>query len=368
MSTAIPIQNIYYLLSYAWNALDEAALIDAGKIDSTELVDLFAKVLLSGTRTLIRRGFDRGYLPFHEETARLRGKLNLAVTMKRNLLIAQRAACEFDELDHNVLHNRILKTTMLRLLGTTGLEKTTTDGLRDALRWLRHVEPVPMSAGVFRRVQLHRNNRFYGLLLHVCALIHEQLLADESGGRSRFRDFLRDEGKMRALFEQFVFNFYAIELKPLGWKVSAPCIDWIMTDPNDDARDYIPRMKTDVCLESATRRIILDTKFSAAALSTDHHGTERVKRADLFQLFAYLRNRAAVPGWERAEGVLLYPAVAARPAVRCELHGHPVRVLTVNLNQPWPGIRSELLDLVLGSAARQSEGNAAAPHLLSTAP
>ncbi len=364
MAAEIPIQNIYYLLCYAWNALDEAELIDAGKIDSTELVDLFAKVLLSGTRTLIRRGLDRGYLTFEEETARPRGKMDLAATMKRNLLITQRAACEFDELEHNVLHNRILKTTMQRLLNTEGLERGTVAGLRDALRFLRGVEEVPMTAGVFRRVQLHRNNRFYAFLLHVCALIHEQLLADETGTRHRFRDFLRDEGKMRALFQKFVFNFYAIELKGRGWKVSAPHIEWLMTASNAGADAFIPRMETDVCLESATRRIILDTKFSAEALNS-RHGTERVKRADLFQLFAYLRNQATVPGWERAEGVLLYPAVSGRPSVRCELHGHPVQVLTVNLNQPWPGIRAELLDIV--GLAPHSEADAVARALVSTA-
>ena len=347
MSAAIPIQNIYYLLCYAWNALDEAALIDAGRIDSTELADLFAGVLLSGTRLLLRRGLDRGYLPFAEETSRLRGKLQLAQTMKRNLLPARRAACEYDELDHNVLHNRILKTTMTRLLRTDGLAKKNADGLRDTLRWLRRIEPVPLSAGVFRRVQLHRGNRFYAFLLNVCALIHEQLLADESTGRSRFRDFLRDEGRMRVLFQKFVFNFYAIELKADGWRVSAPGIEWQMTGANDEARRCIPTMETDVCLESATRRIILDTKFSATALSSGQFGTERVKRADLFQLFAYLRNRAAVSGWEQAEGVLLYPVAQTAPVrVDCTLHGHPVRVRTVDLNQPWPAIRAELLAVV----------------------
>ena len=41
----IPIQNIYYLLCYAWDKLEEKELIDVDPVGMTELVDLFARVL-----------------------------------------------------------------------------------------------------------------------------------------------------------------------------------------------------------------------------------------------------------------------------------------------------------------------------------
>ena len=55
----IPIQNIYYLLCYAWNNLEEKDLIDIKSIQSTNLADLFAKVLISGITHLLKRGIDR---------------------------------------------------------------------------------------------------------------------------------------------------------------------------------------------------------------------------------------------------------------------------------------------------------------------
>jgi 5-methylcytosine-specific restriction enzyme subunit McrC len=42
----IPIQNIYYLLCYAWNKLEERDIVDVKGIETTELCDLFAKVLI----------------------------------------------------------------------------------------------------------------------------------------------------------------------------------------------------------------------------------------------------------------------------------------------------------------------------------
>jgi 5-methylcytosine-specific restriction enzyme subunit McrC len=51
----IPIANIYYLLCYAWDVLEEKeTLADVDALDSTDLLDLFARVLVNGTRRLLR--------------------------------------------------------------------------------------------------------------------------------------------------------------------------------------------------------------------------------------------------------------------------------------------------------------------------
>ena len=60
MAEPIPIRNIYYLLCYAWNRLDEGAIVDVSGVDTTELADLFATVLIGGVHHLTRRGLDQG--------------------------------------------------------------------------------------------------------------------------------------------------------------------------------------------------------------------------------------------------------------------------------------------------------------------
>ena len=56
MSYPIPIENLDYLFCYAWNRLDEGRVVDVGRVESPELVDLFAKVLLGGVEHVLRRG------------------------------------------------------------------------------------------------------------------------------------------------------------------------------------------------------------------------------------------------------------------------------------------------------------------------
>ena len=56
----IPVQNLYYLLCYAWDQWNEGKVVDVSSTEYTGLQDLFAKVLCGGVKHLIRRGFDRG--------------------------------------------------------------------------------------------------------------------------------------------------------------------------------------------------------------------------------------------------------------------------------------------------------------------
>src|ERR1041385_2424586 len=116
MPSAIPIQNIYYLLCYAWDQLDQGELVDVDSLPSTELADLFARVLCDGVEHLAKRGFEQGYELIEEEIAGVRGKINFSVSARRSLFSLGRSYCEFDELTSNTMANRIVKSTLLRLL------------------------------------------------------------------------------------------------------------------------------------------------------------------------------------------------------------------------------------------------------------
>ena len=206
-TAAIPIQNIYYLLCYAWNRLEEGNIIAVEPTERTSLIDLFAKVLIGGVSHLLKRGLDRGYVHHTEDTGRLRGKIQFQQSLKFILLGQPKASCEYDELNHNVLHNQILKETIRLLVSANDLGGELKDRLVGLHRRLHEVETITLSSHTFRRVQFHRNNQFYDFLIRICDLIYSNLLPTEDQGKSTFRDFIREEGQMRLLFEGFVRNF-----------------------------------------------------------------------------------------------------------------------------------------------------------------
>ena len=108
----IPVRNVYYLLCYAWDAIEAQSQIDVAAIAGNRVENLLGKVLQEGVAHLIRRGLDRGYVTEEQETRRLRGKLLLSETVGRMLLPRGRAACSVDEFNHDVPHNRVIKAAM----------------------------------------------------------------------------------------------------------------------------------------------------------------------------------------------------------------------------------------------------------------
>jgi 5-methylcytosine-specific restriction enzyme subunit McrC len=120
-----------------------------------------------------------------------------------------------------------------------------------------------------------------------------------------------------------------------------------MEFPNADALLLVPQMKTDVCLQTAGRAIILDTKFYARALKEGAYGGPKLASGNLYQLFTYLRQKSVQSGWQHAEGILLYPRTTNDIDIDFTTHGHRIRAVTLDLAAPkWQQIHTQLLQLV----------------------
>jgi 5-methylcytosine-specific restriction enzyme subunit McrC len=340
----IPIENIYYLLCYAWDNLEEKDLVKVDPIGDTRLADLFAKVLINGIYYLRRRGLDRGYLDFAEETGHLRGKINFNQTIKRNLLTCAKAHCEFDNLDHSILHNQILKATILRLLKVKDLDGHLKYDLIDLLRWFCEIDTITLTSSVFRRIQLNRNNAFYRFLMNVCELIFENLLVTEITGETQFRDFMRDDRAMERLFEKFILSFYKKEQD--DFHVSASKIKWYCRILDEKSRAFLPEMRTDVTLSSRENMIIIDAKYYSQPLVFNEM-KEQIRSTHLYQIYAYVKNAEHIDDSGKCcTGIMLYPTVDHDFDFKYEMEGHLIRFCSINLNQAWRGIHKDLLQLI----------------------
>jgi 5-methylcytosine-specific restriction enzyme subunit McrC len=355
MARAIPVRNLYYLFLYAWNRFQEGRIVDVSGVAGPELPNLLAKVLLEGIRHLVRRGLDRGYIEHEEDTARLRGRILVGETVGRALLPRALVACRYDELSHNVLHNRILKSTLARLGLTEEVDPELRNQLRGLVRKLPEVATIRLSASDFRRVQLHGNNAFYRFLLQVCELAHEALIAEEGGGRFRFRDVVHDKHLMQRVYQDFVFNFYRLEQS--AYQVKRDHIIWDVAPTFGTGPNMLPEMQTDVSLRRPERTIIVDTKWYGDPLQI-YRGPRTVRSEHLYQLFAYLKNLERRGGSDtQAEGMLLYPTVEEFIDLAFKVQGHIVRVRTINLDQDWTCIHRDLLALLGPVEARATAGD-----------
>jgi 5-methylcytosine-specific restriction enzyme subunit McrC len=350
---SIPIENIYYMLCYAWDTLQEREIVQIEPTgDLTELAGLFARVLINGLGYLRKKGMDRGFVPCDEDTSTIRGRIDMGETVRRNLLSSARVHCQFDPLSYNVLHNQIIKSTIKKLIHVDSLDKDRIKtGLVEILRWFRDVDTIPLSMASFRQVQLHRNNSFYRFLLEVCQIIIENLLISDKSGKIRFRDFRENQDKMNALFETFVRNFYRRE--QVQYTVASKLILWDVSISDEMSLSMLPVMRPDIVLSSPAKTIIIDAKYYEQTLSV-YHQTEKVQSENLYQIFAYVKNASAGREYDKnIEGMLLYPRVGEDLNLQYLLGGNKVSIKTIDLNQNWRNIHNDLLSLV--SIAHQSD-------------
>jgi 5-methylcytosine-specific restriction enzyme subunit McrC len=347
----VPIQNLYYLFCYAWRFIPEELAFDVGATDCPDVVNLCGQILVTGIDRLLRRGIDRGYDQRIEESARVRGRIDVAGTINTLSWLNAKVVCRFDDLSPEVLHNQILRSTVQALTSASSLNPSLRHRLGETNERLAGISIVSLTNALFRRVQLHRNNGFYAFLMRVCELVHSSLLADRSGeGASWFRDILSDEQYMADVFEEFIRNFYSS--KQTEFTVGRSHPKWNATAENPGYLDYLPKMTTDVTLCSTARTIVIDAKYYRAALQT-YYGSRTVHSNNLYQLLAYLRGTSRIRAEQRIEGMLVYPVGEQTIDLRFEIDAFPIRVYTLNLAQPWGSIEIDLLNLIGSKSEEQ---------------
>jgi 5-methylcytosine-specific restriction enzyme subunit McrC len=332
----IPIKNIYYLLCYAWNKLEESELVDVSAEDESDLLNLLGSVLLNGTKTLLKRGIDRQYLTENEMYQGIKGKINITDSLRKNLFPKGFSVCEFDNLSVDILPNQILKTTLLNLTQIPSLSPTLKQEIRAIIYRLHQVSEIVLTNLIFYQVQISRNNSFYAFLLNISELIYQNLLVNEADGSFQFKDFLRDERQMASIFEEFIRNFYKIEVPEA--KVYREDLRWKMAG---ETHEFLPKMQTDVSIKINNRKLIIDAKYYKETLQK-YYNSEKIHSQNLYQIFAYLKNQED----ELAEGVLIYPTVQKSLSLAYTHEGHTIRIETLNLNQDWRRIKGDLLRII----------------------
>lgn len=343
----IPIKNIFYLLSYAWDCWEENKMITVNSSDYKDILNLYAKILINGCDNIFKSGLDRNYTQQSDELTGLRGKLNLDLSVKQNIFIRGRIYCDFDDFQHNILHNQILKTILYRILNSNNLDNTLRDDIKRLLQKFSQVDMIQISKQTFNRIQLYRHNRLYYIPLLICRLFWENMITPEGEGKYIFKDFTDDPVKMGRLFESFVRNFYKETLNQSEYKVRRENIDFNLVPIEASPLEILPIMKTDISITTKSKKIIIETKCYQNIFSTNYEKKE-LRSGHIYQLFAYLQNLEKKGGLNvNCEGILLYPMTDITISASYQMMGnHRMTIKTLDLSQDWKDIESDLLQLL----------------------
>lgn len=352
MEPRIPIQNLYYLLCYAWGLPEQREWVKVDADTCPAVLDLLSRLLTKGADVLLKRGIAKEYRSHEEEIAGIKGKLELAQTLKQGRYRECKTICTIDDLTGNILLNQIVYTTMYRLLGNKDLNKDVKKDLLRSFRRFPTVTIIDLFPGIFKDVRLNRNNRFYHLIISVCEMLYANMLPDKQRpGEYRFIDFTRDEDVMNNIFESFLRNFYHQECSTEYPVVRRTRISFHFDAVNAEDVELLPIMETDVTLDNPKegKRIIIDAKYYQEMFVSRFGVNKNLRTDHIRQIESYIKNQedTSVPYTMATKGIMVYPKTNVDAAkIDYISGGHILRFCTVDLGQDWHQIDQRLRQII----------------------
>ena len=201
----IPVQNVYYMLSYAFKVLNEQGYkrIVTEEFDNT--AELMAAILEKGIAIQLKRGLGKEYIPQTEALSSLRGKIDIAESIKTQGMLRKKLICTYDEFSVNSTMNRIIKSTA-ELLLKSDIAKSRKKELRKLMVFFADVTSIDLYS-VNWNLPYNRNNQTYRMLISICYLVVKGLIQTNTDGTTKLMDFL-DEQRMCRLYDKFILEYY----------------------------------------------------------------------------------------------------------------------------------------------------------------
>ena len=334
----IRIQNIYYMLSYAFQVLNEQGYKQIATEEFENVAELCSAILIKGVTSQIKRGLGKEYVEQTDSLASLRGKINISASVKGQTLLNKRMICSYDEFSVNSYMNRILRTTMETLI-KSNISKNRKKQIRKLLIYFAEVEPLERER-INWKLQYNKNNQTYQMLISVCYLILKGLLQTTTDGNTKLMDFL-DEQRMCRLYEKFILEYYRKEHKEI--KASASQIPW---DLDDGYSEMLPIMQSDIILKSVDKTLVIDAKYYAHTTQSQY-STNTLHSGNLYQIFTYVKNLDTNKSGNVA-GMLLYAKTdeIVLPNNDYKMGGNQISVKTLNLVCEFAEIKIQLDGIV----------------------
>lgn len=330
------------MLAYAFQVLNENGYKNIETEQFDNVGELCAAILTKGVALQLKRGLGKEYIPQTEPLSSLRGKIDMAESIKTQSMLRKQLVCIYDDFTVNSYMNRILKSTM-ELLVRSDITKARKKELRKLLVFFGDVEPLNVY-DINWQLQYNRNNQSYCMLISICYLVVKGLLQSNTSSGTKLMDFL-DEQRMCRLYEKFILEYYRKEHPEI--KASASQIPWQL---DDDFSSMLPVMQTDIMLSKGDTVLIIDAKYYGHT-TQEQYGVHTLHSSNLYQIFTYVKNKDAEYGGQphTVSGMLLYAQTdeAVQPNHVYHMSGNKISVRTLDLNRPFKEIAAQLDGIVV---------------------
>ena len=265
--------------------------------DKMNLYEIFIRMYIKEAWTLVKRGIKSDYISNEDNLAVYKGKLDVSKHITHNAAHKERFYMVFDEYQVNRPENKLIKSTLLKLLSLS----RNTDNTREIKQLLYSFELVQESANYvkdFAKVSLTRGMKEYELLIQWAKIFLLNKSFTTFSGKNSGKALLFP---MEQVFEAFI----AKQVKILFENQSNGIIRVSAQDRGyylfDEPRKF--RLRPDIVVSNAYDAshnvVIMDTKWKR--LNCNASANYGISQADMYQMYAYSKKYHTPNIW------LIYP-------------------------------------------------------------
>ncbi|MDD7245769.1 MAG: 5-methylcytosine-specific restriction endonuclease system specificity protein McrC [Eubacteriales bacterium] len=337
----IPIRNVYYMLSYAFQILQEQGYNNISTEDFDNTAELCSAILSKGISLQLKRGLNKDYIEANEPLSAIKGKIDISDSIKTRSIMKSQLVCSYDEFSENSYFNKILKTTVMLLL-KADISKSRKKELKNLMMFFSNVDTLDVH-DIDWHIRYNKNNQSYHLLLSICNLVIEGLLQTQQDGTSKLMNFI-DEQRMCRLYEKFILEYYRKHYPSIS--ANAEQIPWQL---DDGMSDMLPVMQSDIMLREGNQVLIIDAKYYTHTTQSQYD-THTLHSANLYQVFTYVKNKEheLKDKEHKVSGMLLYARTdeEIQPNNTYSMSGNRIDVRTLDLNCDFSFIKQQLDSIV----------------------
>lgn len=297
------INNIYNMLSYAFETLNNKSYSKCSTENYSNITDLFASILIKGIKSQLKRGLIREYNNTDDVTHNIRGKIDIQNSINANYTISQKLACSYDDLTINSKPNQILKAT-LKLLNKSNISSKTRRDINSILIIFDTVHDINVK-NINWNIHFNSSNKTYKMLITICNLTVYGL--ENSTQENMIENFF-DEESMGILFKQFTIEYYKRNYKlyrmlspKIEWNISGAANEHDYNQSRYNTKSYsvssenLPVLQANMVISNYEKKLIVLINYNATI----------IEEIDILRLYSMVKN-ADTNNTGDVSGVLVY--------------------------------------------------------------
>ena len=262
------------------------------------ILEVFIKAYIDEVEGKLQRGLKHEYTSHESNVSFLKGKLKVAENIKRNHCEIVYFFCEYTEYSPNIALNRIIKSTLLKLLNLANNYQN----IYSINKVLCHLEDVDSSQDIksdFSKINLSNRliSQYQTIVEWSEVFLMNKSFANFKGDNLNFAILF----PMEKIFEDYIA--YLFKRFAEGYRIKTQDKAYFLVEHRNEGRFGL---RPDIVVDrESVRKKVIDTKWKLLDESA-HRKNYNISQSDMYQLYAYGKKYSTATQEPRL--VLLYPS------------------------------------------------------------